>query len=89
LPAISFRKVILKGFIAKTGLSAFSHNAISAITKPSATSSATSSATLSTTEGPYYPNSSMRLADVNNNVVNVSGIVKKARGEIILRKVEH
>lgn len=68
------RRGLLKGFIAISTLSAFSRNALSAILTPSAT------------EGPFYPNSSMRLTDVDNDLVNISGLVKKAGGEIIRLK---
>ena len=73
------RRGLLKGIIAITSFSAFSRNAFSrnamqTILTPSAT------------EGPFYPNPSMRLADVDNNLVKVSGVVKKAGGEIILLK---
>ena len=68
------RRGLLKGFIAITSLSVFSRNAVSAILTPSAT------------EGPFYPNSSMRLADVDNDLVKVMGTVKKAGGEIIRLK---
>jgi protocatechuate 3,4-dioxygenase beta subunit len=65
------RRGILKGLIAITGWSAFSRNAVSAIITPSAT------------EGPFYPNSSMRFDDIDNDLVKIRGIVKKAGGEII------
>ena len=68
------RRGLLKGFIAVASLCAFSRNAVSAILTPSAT------------EGPFYPDSSMRLADVDNDLVKVSGLVKKAGGEIIRLK---
>jgi protocatechuate 3,4-dioxygenase beta subunit len=68
------RRGILKGLIAITGWSAFSRNAVSAIITPSAT------------EGPFYPASSMRFDDIDNNLVKVRGIVKKAGGEIIQLK---
>ena len=36
-----------------------------------------------TTEGPFYPSPSMRLADVDNNLVKVEGAVHNAGGEVI------
>ena len=68
------RRGLLKGVIGIASLSIFSRNAISAILTPSAM------------EGPFYPNESMRLADVDNDLVKVSGLVKQAGGEIILLK---
>jgi len=35
------------------------------------------------TEGPFYPTSAMRFADVDNNLVKISGVVKEAGGEVI------
>jgi len=35
------------------------------------------------TEGPFYPTGSMRFADVDNNLVKISGVVKEAGGEVI------
>lgn len=38
------------------------------------------------TEGPFYPVDSMRMEDVDNDLVKVEGLVDKAGGEIILLK---
>ena len=35
------------------------------------------------TEGPFYPSSSMQFSDINNNLVKISGAVKEAGGEVI------
>ncbi len=37
-------------------------------------------------EGPFYPTSSMRMDDIDNDLVKVSGKVKEAGGEIIILK---
>ena len=42
--------------------------------------------TPSASEGPFYPTRSMRLADVDNDLVKVAGQVKDAGGEIIRLK---
>jgi len=34
-------------------------------------------------KGPFYPTDSMRFADVDNNLVKISGVVKEAGGEVI------
>lgn len=65
------RRRILKGLFSMISLSAISSRAASTILTPRAT------------EGPFYPNSSMRFEDVDNNLVNVIGSVKKAGGEVI------
>lgn len=36
------------------------------------------------TEGPYYPQPSMRFADVDNDLVKVAGMVQQAGGEIVV-----
>lgn len=45
-----------------------------------------SAATPSATEGPFYPTGSMRLNDVDNDLVKVIGLVQEAGGEIITLK---
>ncbi len=39
--------------------------------------------TPSATEGPYYPEPSMRFADIDNDLVKIAGVVEQAGGEII------
>jgi len=68
------RRGLLKGFIALVGLTAFSRKSIAEVLTPRAT------------EGPFYPSPSMRFADTDNNLIKVSGAVKKAGGEIIQLK---
>ncbi|WP_019029100.1 hypothetical protein [Colwellia piezophila] len=65
------RRGLLKGFIAIAGLAAYSRHAVSAVLTPRAT------------EGPFYPDTSMRFADVDNDLIKVSGAVEQAGGEII------
>lgn len=36
-----------------------------------------------TTEGPFYPTSGMRFADIDNDLVKIEGAVREAGGEII------
>jgi len=38
------------------------------------------------TEGPFYPTSTMRMPDVDNDLVKVMGLVKEAGGEVITLK---
>lgn len=38
------------------------------------------------TEGPFYPTRSMRMADVDNDLVKVAGLVQDAGGEVIVLK---
>ncbi len=40
--------------------------------------------TPSATEGPFYPTSSMRRQDVDNDLVKIEGLVKEAGGRVIL-----
>jgi len=65
------RRGLLKGFITIAGLSVYSRNAMSEVLTPRAT------------EGPFYPSPSMRFSDVDNDLIKISGAVKKAGGEII------
>jgi len=66
------RRSLLKGSIAMAALATFSRHAVSAILTPS------------TAEGPFYPKGAMRFADVDNNLVKVSGALAKAGG-IVMR----
>ncbi len=68
------RRGLLKGFITLAGLSVYSRKAMSEVLTPRAT------------EGPFYPSPSMRFSDVDNDLIKVSGAVKKAGGEIIRLK---
>ncbi|PXW70576.1 protocatechuate 3,4-dioxygenase beta subunit [Loktanella sp. PT4BL] len=36
------------------------------------------------TEGPFYPTPSMRMADVDNDLVKVTGLVQEAGGEVMI-----
>jgi protocatechuate 3,4-dioxygenase beta subunit len=40
--------------------------------------------TPSGTEGPFYPDSQMRFADVDNDLVSIAGRVEQAGGEIVM-----
>lgn len=40
-------------------------------------------ATPSATEGPFYPAPSMRRADIDNDLVKITGVVERAGGEVI------
>ena len=42
--------------------------------------------TPSATEGPFYPTPAMRMADVDNDLVKVMGLVQEAGGEVITLK---
>ena len=42
--------------------------------------------TPSATEGPFYPTTGMRMADVDNDLVKVMGLVEEAGGEVITLK---
>lgn len=68
------RRSLLKSAITITSLSALSRNAAASVLTPS------------TTQGPFYPRIGMRLADVDNNLVKVLGVVAKAGGEVIRLK---
>ena len=45
--------------------------------------SAVATVTPKAAEGPFYPISSMRMTDVDNDLVKVAGVVKEAGGEIL------
>ena len=49
----------------------------------SASRAAAAIETPSATEGPYYPQPSMRFSDVDNDLVKIAGMVEEAGGEII------
>ena len=50
---------------------------------PLSASAATLAKTAKATEGPFYPESSMRTADVDNDLVKIDQSVKDANGEIV------
>ena len=49
---------------------------------PLSVRAATSVLTPQASEGPFYPQSSMRLPDIDNDLVQVAGLVEEAGGEI-------
>ncbi|UAB73489.1 protocatechuate 3,4-dioxygenase [Vibrio sp. SCSIO 43132] len=65
------RRGIVKGIAALAALPMYSHSTIAAVFTPSAT------------EGPFYPETSMRFPDIDNDLVKVAGAVEQAGGEII------
>lgn len=67
----SARRKLLSGFTALVGGLLVSGKTSAAVLTPSAT------------EGPFYPRPSMRMPDVDNDLVKVSGLVRKAGGEVI------
>ncbi|MFT7234725.1 MAG: protocatechuate 3,4-dioxygenase beta subunit [Methylophagaceae bacterium] len=66
------RRALLKYSTAIAGLAVFSLDSVAGILTPSAS------------EGPFYPKSSMRFDDIDNDLVKVSNVVAEAGGEIIL-----
>jgi len=68
------RRNLLKRSTAIAGAALVSPVAIASILTPSAS------------EGPFYPNPSMRFDDIDNDLVKVSDAVTQAGGEIILLK---
>ena len=66
------RRALLKYSTAIAGLTVFSLDSVAGILTPSAS------------EGPFYPKSSMRFDDIDNDLVKVSNVVAEAGGEIIL-----
>ncbi|MFK7853597.1 MAG: intradiol ring-cleavage dioxygenase [Granulosicoccus sp.] len=58
----------------------------SALASSSRVSAATLQQTAKATEGPFYPEKSMRLEDIDNDLVKVMGAVKQAGGEVIKLK---
>ncbi|OED37909.1 protocatechuate 3,4-dioxygenase [Chromatiales bacterium (ex Bugula neritina AB1)] len=68
------RRTLLKNSTVLAGSAAFSGTAASAILTPPST------------EGPFYPKESMRTADIDNDLVKVTGMVEKAGGEIFILK---
>ena len=69
---ISSRRSFLGGISSLLAISLFRREAKAATITPSAT------------EGPFYPTSSMRMKDVDNDLVKVEGLVKEAGGRVIL-----
>lgn len=70
----STRRSILAGLVAFAGGALFWRSADAAGLTPRAT------------EGPFYPTPSMRMPDVDNDLVKVMGLVKEAGGEVITLK---
>ena len=68
------RRGLLKSSIAMASLSVYARSAVASILTPS------------TAQGPFYPSATMRLADVDNDLVKVLGVVEKAGGEVIRLK---
>lgn len=68
------RRGFLAGIAAVFGISSATRVASAAGLTPSAA------------EGPFYPTGSMRLPDVDNDLVKVLGRVKQAGGEVVLLK---
>lgn len=70
----STRRNLLVGLAALVGGASFWHRADAAGVTPRAT------------EGPFYPTPSMRMSDVDNDLVKVMGLVEEAGGEVITLK---
>lgn len=68
------RRGLLAGLVAFAGGALFWRRADAAGLTPRAT------------EGPFYPTPSMRMPDVDNDLVKVVGLVKEAGGEVITLK---
>lgn len=68
------RRGLLAGLVAFVGGALFWRRADAAGLTPRAT------------EGPFYPTPSMRMPDVDNDLVKVAGLVKEAGGEVITLK---
>lgn len=66
------RRSLLAGFASLIGLSAFSGKATAAVLTPGAS------------EGPYYPKPSMRMPDIDNDLVKIAGLVEEAGGEVFV-----
>lgn len=65
------RRALLKTLSAIAGSTLVGHKALAQTVSPRAV------------EGPFYPTTSMRMADVDNDLVRVIGLVQKAGGEVI------
>lgn len=68
------RRGLMASLAALAGGSLFGRKADAAILTPRAT------------EGPFYPTPAMRMSDIDNDLVKVSGLVKKAGGEVMMLK---
>lgn len=68
------RRSFVGGTLGVLGLSALAKPALAADLTPRAT------------EGPFYPTSAMRRADVDNDLVKILGTVREAGGEIFVLK---
>lgn len=66
------RRTVLAQITAFVGALGFGTQARAATPTPAAT------------EGPFYPTPSMRMADVDNDLVKVTGLVQEAGGEVII-----
>ncbi|SIT77398.1 protocatechuate 3,4-dioxygenase beta subunit [Yoonia rosea] len=66
------RRTVLAQIAAFVGVLGFGTQARAATPTPAAT------------EGPFYPTPSMRMADVDNDLVKVMGLVQEAGGEVII-----
>ena len=64
------RRTLLTKSIALAGGSVLARSAVATVTPKAA-------------EGPFYPVPSMRMADVDNDLVKVAGVVREAGGEIL------
>jgi protocatechuate 3,4-dioxygenase beta subunit len=78
------RRGLIGRALALAGLSASAGTGLWAGLSGSGASAATK--TPAATEGPFYPRPSMRMADVDNDLVKVSGRVEEAGGKVILLK---
>ena len=67
------RRTFIKSLLAVSGLSVLPVKAAEKATMK----------TPRATEGPFYPLESMRYADIDNNLVKISGVVKEAGGEVL------
>lgn len=64
------RRSLLAGFAVLLGGSALAGKVAAAVPTPRAA------------EGPFYPRPSMRMPDIDNNLVRIAGLVEEAGGEI-------
>lgn len=70
MPEKKSRRSLLVGFAGLAGSSALAGNAAASILTPHAS------------EGPYYPRPSMRVPDIDNDLVRIAGRVEEAGGDI-------